>query len=245
MRVLVVEDDEELAETVGVGLRRADMAVDVALDGTSGLDRVLCTDYDVVVLDRDLPGIHGDEVCRRMVECGCRARVLMLTAAGTIDDLVGGLELGADDYLPKPFDFPVLVARIGALYRRAQPALPPVLRHDDLELDSAQRRVRRAGRMLDLSPKEFGVLELLMASGGRAVSAEELLERVWDEAADPFTNAVKVTMSRLRTKLGEPPLIETVPARRLPDLRAWCRPLVGCCGEGAGPTCRDGRCASA
>ena len=211
MRVLVVEDDEELAETVGVGLRRADMAVDVALDGASGLDRVLCTDYDVVVLDRDLPRIHGDEVCRRMLESGCRARVLMLTAAGTIDDLVGGLELGADDYLAKPFDFPVLVARIGALYRRAQPALPPVLRHGDLELDSAQRRVCRAGRMLDLSPKEFGVLELLMASGGRAVSAEELLERVWDEAADPFTHAVKVTMSRLRSKLGEPSLIETVP----------------------------------
>ena len=211
MRVLVVEDDEELAETVGVGLRRADMAVDVALDGASGLDRVLCTDYDVVVLDRDLPRIHGDEVCRRMVESGCRARVLMLTAAGGIEDLVGGLELGADDYLAKPFDFPVLVARIGALYRRAQPALPPVLRHGDLELDSAQRRVCRAGRTLDLSPKEFGVLELLMASGGRAVSAEELLERVWDEAADPFTNAVKVTMSRLRSKLGEPPLIETVP----------------------------------
>ncbi len=210
MRVLVVEDDEELAETVGVGLRRADMAVDVALDGASGLDRVLCTDYDVVVLDRDLPRIHGDEVCRRMLESGCRARVLMLTAAGAIDDLVGGLELGADDYLAKPFDFPVLVARIGALYRRAQPALPPVLRHGDLELDSAQRRVCRAGRILDLSPKEFGVLELLMASGGRAVSAEELLERVWDEAADPFSHAVKVTMSRLRSKLGEPPLIETV-----------------------------------
>jgi DNA-binding response OmpR family regulator len=211
VRVLVVEDDEELAETVGVGLRRADMAVDVALDGPSGLDRALWTDYDVVVLDRDLPGIHGDEVCRRMLESGCRARVLMLTAAGTIDDLVGGLELGADDYLSKPFDFPVLVARIGALYRRSQPALPPVLRHDDLELDSAQRRVRRSGRMLELSPKEFGVLELLMASAGRAVSAEELLERVWDDAADPFTNAVKITMSRLRAKLGEPPLIQTVP----------------------------------
>jgi DNA-binding response OmpR family regulator len=135
----------------------------------------------------------------------------MLTAAGNMDDLVGGLELGADDYLPKPFDFPVLVARIGALFRRAQPALPPVLRHDDLELDAAQHRVRRAGRPLDLSPKEFGVLELLLASGGRAVSAEELLERVWDEAADPFTNAVKVTISRLRAKLGEPPVIQTVP----------------------------------
>jgi DNA-binding response OmpR family regulator len=126
-------------------------------------------------------------------------------------DLVDGLELGADDYMPKPFDFPVLVARIGALYRRAQPALPPVLRHDDVELDPAQHRVRRAGHQLDLSPKEFGVLELLLASTGRAVSAEELLERVWDEAADPFTNAVKVTISRLRTKLGEPPIIQTIP----------------------------------
>ena len=211
MRVLVIEDDAELAQAIGVGLRRMDMAVDVAPDGAVGLERALDTDYDVVVLDRDLPGVHGDEVCRRVVESGCRARVLMLTAAGTMEDLVAGLGLGADDYLPKPFDFPVLVARIGALFRRAQPALPPVLRHDDVELDAGQHRVRRAGRHLDLSPKEFGVLELLLASRGRAVSAEELLERVWDEAADPFTNAVKVTVSRLRTKLGEPPVIQTVP----------------------------------
>jgi DNA-binding response OmpR family regulator len=210
VRVLVIEDDAELAQAVGVGLRRTDMAVDVAPDGATGLARALETDYDVIVLDRDLPGVHGDEICRRMVESDCRSRVLMLTAAGTMDDLVDGLELGADDYLPKPFDFPVLVARIGALYRRAQPALPPVLRHDDVELDTAQHRARRRGIPLDLSPKEFGVLELLLASKGRAVSAEELLERVWDEAADPFTNAVKVTVSRLRTKLGEPPIIETV-----------------------------------
>jgi DNA-binding response OmpR family regulator len=210
VRVLVIEDDAELAQAIGVGLRRTDMAVDVAPDGTSGLERALDTDYDVIVLDRDLPGVHGDEICRRMVESDCRSRVLMLTAAGTIDDLVDGLERGADDYLPKPFDFPVLVARIGALFRRAQPALPPVLRHDDVEVDTAQRRARRGGRALDLSPKEFGVLELLLASSGRAVSAEELLERVWDEAADPFTNAVKVTVSRLRTKLGEPSVIETV-----------------------------------
>lgn len=210
MRVLVIEDDAELAQAIGLGLRRTDMAVDVAPDGTSGLVRALDTDYDVVVLDRDLPGVHGDEICRRMVESDCRSRVLMLTASGTMDDLVDGLELGADDYLPKPFDFPVLVARIGALYRRAQPALPPVLRHDDVELDTGQRRAWRRGRALDLSPKEFGVLELLLASRGRAVSAEELLERVWDEAADPFTNAVKVTVSRLRTKLGDPPIIETV-----------------------------------
>jgi DNA-binding response OmpR family regulator len=210
VRVLVIEDDVELAEAIGLGLRRVDMAVDVAADGTTGLGRALDTDYDVIVLDRDLPGVHGDEICRRMVESDSRSRVLMLTAAGTMDDLVDGLERGADDYLPKPFDFPVLVARIGALFRRAQPALPPVLRHGDVELDPAQRRVRRAGRELDLSPKEFGVLELLLASVGRAVSAEELLERVWDDAADPFTNAVKVTLSRLRTKLGEPPIIETV-----------------------------------
>jgi DNA-binding response OmpR family regulator len=211
VRVLVIEDDVELAETVGLGLRRAEMAVDVACDGTTGLERAVDTDYDVIVLDRDLPGVHGDEICRRLVESRCRARVLMLTAAGTMDDLVDGLELGADDYLPKPFDFPVLVARIGALYRRAQPALPPVLRHGDVELDRGQRRACRAGRFLELSPKEFGVLELLLASGGRAVSAEELLERVWDEAADPFTNAVKVTVSRLRAKLGQPTVIETVP----------------------------------
>ena len=211
VRVLVIEDDAELAQAIGVGLRRTDMAVDVALDGTSGLPRALETDYDVVVLDRDLPGVRGDDICRRMVDSRCRARVLMLTAAGSMDDLVGGLELGADDYMPKPFDFPVLVARIGALYRRAQPALPPVLRHEDLELDAAQHRVLRAGRQLDLSPKEFGVLELLLASDGRTVSAEELLERVWDEAADPFTNAVKVTISRLRSKLGEPPVIQTIP----------------------------------
>ena len=211
MRVLVIEDDAELAQAIGVGLRRTDMAVDVAHDGAAGLQRALQTDYDVIVLDRDLPGVHGDEVCRRVVEAGCRARVLMLTAAGTMDELVEGLGLGADDYLPKPFDFPVLVARIGALFRRAQSALPPVLRHDDVELNPAQHRVRRAGRPLDLSPKEFGVLELLLASSGRAVSAEELLERVWDEAADPFTNAVKVTVSRLRSKLGEPQVIQTIP----------------------------------
>src|SRR3984885_4727740 len=181
MRVLVIEDDEELADTVAAGLRHARMAVDVAFDGEAGLARALVNDYDVIVLDRDLPGLNGDRVCARLVDTGARSRVLMLTAAATNDDLIDGLGLGADDYLPKPFDFPVLVARIGALFRRSQPALPPVLRHDDLELDSAQRRVRRSGRLLELSPKEFGVLELLMASAGRAVSAEELLERVWDE----------------------------------------------------------------
>ena len=210
MRVLVIEDDKELAEAIGMGLRRTDMVVDVALEGSTGLAHALDNDYDVIVLDRDLPGIHGDQICGQLVESGSRSRVLMLTAAGAMDELVDGLERGADDYLPKPFDFPVLVARIGALYRRAQPAVPPVLRHDDLELDRAQRRASRAGQRLELSPKEFGVLELLLASGGRAVPAEELLERVWDELADPFTNAVKITVSRLRAKLGEPPIIETV-----------------------------------
>jgi len=211
MRVLVIEDDEEMAEAIGVGLRRAEMAVDLALDGPSGLARAIDNDYDVIVLDRDLPGLHGDEICTELVDLGCRSRVLMLTAASTMDDLVDGLGRGADDYLSKPFDFPVLIARIGALFRRAQPAIPPVLRHADLELDTAQRRACRAGRPVDLTPKEFGVLELLLASGGRTVSAEELLERVWDEAVDPFTNAVKITISRLRTKIGDPPMIETVP----------------------------------
>jgi DNA-binding response OmpR family regulator len=210
VRVLVIEDDREMAEAVAVGLRRAQLAVDVALDGRSGLERALVNNYDVIVLDRDLPGLHGDEVCRRLVEGGARSRVLMLTAAATSDDLVDGLGLGADDYLPKPFDFPVLVARIGALLRRAQPAVPPVLRRGDLVVDTARRSASRGDRRLALAPKEFGVLELLLAARGRTVSAEELLERVWDEEADPFTNAVKITISRLRTKLGQPPLIETV-----------------------------------
>ncbi len=211
MRVLVIEDHTEMAETVATGLRRAQMTVDVALDGPAGLERALTAGYDVIVLDRDLPGLHGDEICARLVAAGCRSQVLMLTAAAANEDLVDGLGLGADDYLPKPFDFPVLVARIGALARRAHPAVPPVLRHGDLVVDAARRRACRAGRPLELSPKEFGVLELLAAAEGRAVSAEELLERVWDEFADPFTSAVKITISRLRAKLGDPPLIETVP----------------------------------
>jgi DNA-binding response OmpR family regulator len=210
LRVLVIEDHAEMAHTVAAGLRRSQMAVDVALDGPGGLERALIADYDVILLDRDLPGMHGDEICARLVAAGCRSRVLMLTAAAASEDLVDGLALGADDYLPKPFDFAVLVARIGALARRAHPAVPPVLRHGDLEVDTARHRASRASRPLDLMPKEFGVLEVLVAAGGRAVSAEELLERVWDEFADPFTSAVKITVSRLRAKLGDPPLIETV-----------------------------------
>lgn len=210
VRVLVIEDDEEMAEEIATGLRRVRMAVDVAFDGSSGLTRALDTDYDVIVLDRDLPGIHGDQVCATLVGAGCRGRILMLTAAATNDDLVDGLGLGADDYLPKPFDFPVLVARIGALARRVQPAVPPVLRHGDLVVDTAARRAYQGGQPLELTPKEFGVIELLLASQGRTLSAEELLERVWDENADPFTNAVKITISRLRAKLRDPSIITTV-----------------------------------
>jgi DNA-binding response OmpR family regulator len=210
MRVLLIEDDAELSEAIGVGLRREQMAVDIAPDGLAGLDRALVTGFDVIVLDRDLPGLHGDDVCSELVAAGCRSRVLMLTAAATIEDRVDGLTLGADDYLTKPFAFVELVARIRALRRRSQPALPPVLRRGDLVLDPGRRAATRAGRELDLGPKEFGVLELLLAAQGQVVSAEELLERAWDEMADPFTTAVKVTVSRLRRKLGGPPVIETV-----------------------------------
>jgi DNA-binding response OmpR family regulator len=210
VRVLVVEDFEILARTIGTGLRREGMAVDVVLDGTDALDRLAVTRYDVVVLDRDLPGVHGDEVCRQIVAGHSASRVLMLTASGTIQQRVDGLGLGADDYLPKPFDFAELVARIRALGRRSVTAVPPTLAHGDITLDPGRRVATRAGRRLDLSPKEFAVLECLLAAAGRVVSAEELLERVWDEAADPFTTAVKTTMRRLRAKLGEPPVIHTI-----------------------------------
>jgi DNA-binding response OmpR family regulator len=210
MRVLVVEDDRELAEAIGVGLRREQMAVDLAFDGDAGLERALVYGYDVIVLDRDLPRKHGDDVCAYLVKRGCRSRVLMLTAAATIEDRVDGLHLGADDYLPKPFAFAELVARLRALFRRAQPAMPPVLERRDLRLDPARRTASRSGKPLELGPKEFGALELLLAAQGRVVSAEELLERVWDEMADPFTTSVKVTISRLRRKLGDPPVIETI-----------------------------------
>jgi DNA-binding response OmpR family regulator len=210
VRVLVVEDDRELAEAIGLGLRREQMAVDLAFDGDAGLERALAYGYDVIVLDRDLPRRCGDDICAHLVKHGCRCRVLMLTAAATIEDRVDGLHLGADDYLPKPFAFAELVARIRALFRRAQPALPPVLESMGVRLDPARRAASRGCLPLELGPKEFGALELLLAAQGRVVSAEELLERVWDEMADPFTTSVKVTISRLRRKLGDPPVIETI-----------------------------------
>jgi len=210
MRLLVVEDHEVLATAIVAGLRREGMAVDLALHGQEALDRLRGTRYDVVVLDRDLPGVHGDEVCRRIVAGNSGSRVLMLTAASTVRDKVGGLGLGADDYLAKPFDFAELVARIRALARRSAPAVPPVLENGDISLDPGRHAAFRAGRRLDLSPKEFALLECLLAAAGWVVSAEELLDRVWDEAADPFTTAVKTTIRRLRGKLGEPPVIETV-----------------------------------
>jgi len=210
MRVLVVEDFEILAAAIGTGLRREGMAVDVVLDGTEALEHLAVTRYDVVVLDRDIPGVHGDEVCRQIVAGGSQSRVLMLTAASTVRERVDGLGLGADDYLPKPFDFAELVARVRALARRSAAALPPTLESGDVLLDPSRRVAFRAGRRLDLSPKEFALLECLLASRGRVVSAEELLERVWDEAADPFTTAVKTTVRRLRAKLGDPPVIDTV-----------------------------------
>ena len=210
MRVLVVEDHEILATAIGTGLRREGMAVNLALDGAAALEHLAVTRYDVVVLDRDLPAVHGDDVCRQIVASRPGSRVLMLTAASTIRDRVDGLGLGADDYLPKPFDFAELVARVRALGRRSAAALPPVLECGELTLDPGRRAAFRAGRRLELSPKEFAVLECLLASAGRVVSAEELLERAWDEAADPFTTTVKTTIRRLRAKLGDPPVIHTV-----------------------------------
>ena len=210
MRVLVVEDSEPLAEAVARGLRREGIAVDLALDGLSGQEKASITRYDVVVLDRDLPGMSGDALCAEIVASGATTRVIMLTASGTLEDKVDGLSRGADDYLAKPFDFPELVARVRALARRASPAVPPLLRAGDVALDPARRVVRRANRPVELTRKEFGVLEVLMGAGGAVVSSEELLERVWDENADPFTTTVRVTVMTLRKKLGEPGVIETV-----------------------------------
>jgi len=211
VRVLVVEDEADLAEAVVRGLARQGFAVDVARDGAEALEKTWVTSYDVIVLDRDLPAVHGDDVCRRLVDDGALTRILMLTASGTVDDRVRGLGIGADDYLAKPFAFGELVARVHALGRRSQRPVPPVLRRAGLELDPARGLARRGGVRLDLTPKELAVLRLLLVADGAIVSAEELLERAWDEHADPFTNTVRVTLSNLRRKLGEPPLIETVP----------------------------------
>jgi two-component system response regulator VanR len=208
--VLVAEDERRVADAVARGLRREGMAVDVAYDGASALDKARLYPYDVVVLDRDLPLVHGDEVCRTLRDEEPASRLLMLTAADGVDDLVDGLALGADDYMPKPFAFAELVARLRALARRANPALPPTLRRGDLELDPARRAVSRGGRPVELTPKEFAVLEALMAADGGVVSNDELVEQVWDENADPFTNSVRMTVLRLRRKLGDPPAIETV-----------------------------------
>jgi DNA-binding response OmpR family regulator len=210
MRVLVVEDEVPLADAVARGLRREGFAVDVVHDGGSALEKAWVTRYDVVVLDRDLPVLSGDEVCRRLVDGGSLTRVLMLTASGSVDARVEGLGLGADDYLTKPFAFAELVARVRALGRRTTPAAPPVLRAADVELDTARRTATRGGRVLELTRKELGILEVLLAADGAVVSSEELLDRVWDENADPFTTTVRVTVGTLRKKLGDPPLIETV-----------------------------------
>jgi DNA-binding response OmpR family regulator len=210
VRVLIVEDERPLAEALARGLRREGMAVDVAYDGDVGHEKAAVTRYDVVVLDRDLPGMSGDDLCARLAQDRGTTRVIMLTASGTLADKVEGLTLGADDYLAKPFDFPELVARMRALGRRATPATPPVLAAGDVVLDPARRTVRRAGELIELTRKEFGVLEVLLGAGGAVVSSEELLERVWDEHADPFTTTVRVTVMTLRKKLGEPGIIETV-----------------------------------
>jgi DNA-binding response OmpR family regulator len=210
MRVLIAEDERRLADAIARGLRREGMAVDLAPDGSDALAKARLVRYDVIVLDRDLPLVHGDDVCRTVRDEKPETGILMLTAAGALGDVVEGLSLGADDYLAKPFRFVELVARIHALARRSSPSRPPVLRHADLELDPARRQLTRAGRQVDLARKEFAVLETLMGAEGSTVSAEQLLERVWDEQIDPFTNVVRMTIMTLRRKLGDPPVVETV-----------------------------------
>lgn len=211
MRVLVVEDEKLLADAIAEWLRRETLAVDIAYDGTTALDRLSVNSYDVVVLDRDLPGVHGDDVCRTVVASGAGVRVLMLTAAVAVRQRVAGLALGADDYLVKPFAFVELSARVHALARRSRPAAPPVLSRAGVRLDPHRRTVERDGRTVDLPRKEFAVLAELLRADGAVVSAEDLLERAWDEHIDPFTNVVRVTIMKLRRKLGDPPVVETVP----------------------------------
>jgi DNA-binding response OmpR family regulator len=210
MRILVVEDERVLADAVGEWLRREAFAVDIAYDGDTALERLGVNDYDVVVLDRDLPVVHGDDVCRAIVDSGLSTRVLMLTASASVRERVAGLSLGADDYLPKPFAFVELSARVHALLRRTRPAAPPVLERAGITLDPARHEVFREGRPIPLARKEFAVLVELMRADGAVVSAEDLLERAWDEHVDPFTNVVRVTVMKLRRKLGEPGVIETV-----------------------------------
>jgi DNA-binding response OmpR family regulator len=207
MRVLVVEDHAKLAERIAQGMRQAGIAVDTVYDGAAALKVCSYTEYDVIVLDRDLPIVHGDRVCHELAGSG--PRILMLTAAGDVEDRIDGLELGADDYLPKPFEFAELIARLRALSRRA-PSSPPILCRGDLTVDRARHRARRGDDQLPLTRKEFGVLEMLLAADGALVSAEELIDHVWDSHLDPSSNIVSVTMTRLRRKLGDPPLIETV-----------------------------------
>jgi len=210
VRVLIVEDEPRVGDAVARGLRREGMAVDLARDGAAALRKALAAPYDVVVLDRDLPEVHGDEVCRMLAAERPGTKVLMLTAAAGVDDLVDGLALGADDYLPKPFRFAELVARTRALARRNGAPRPPVLTPGDVELDPARRAVNHAGRPIDLAPKELAVLEVLLAAGGAVVGPDELLEKVWDEGTDPFTNTVRMTVMTLRRKLGDPPVVHTV-----------------------------------
>jgi len=210
LRVLVVEDERQLADSIAEGLRHHAMAVDVAYDGEAGLERATLNDYDVLVLDRDLPILSGDEICAALVDAGSTVRILMLTAATAVAQRVAGLGLGADDYLTKPFAFAELVARVQALARRSRPAAAPTLERAGIRLDTHRRAVTRDGRSIDLSRKEFAVLEELMRADGGVVSTETLLEKAWDEQIDPFTNVVRFTLMNVRRKLGEPPIIDTV-----------------------------------
>ncbi|MGE0135077.1 MAG: response regulator transcription factor [Dehalococcoidia bacterium] len=210
MRVLIIEDEVDLAAAVARGLRRERFAVDIAGDGLDGLEKALANDYDVVILDRNLPRLHGDEVCQRLREAGAGARVIMFTASSDVADRVSGLNLGADDYLTKPFAFEELVARVHALARRSGPARPPLLERAGIRLDPSTRQVLRDGAPLDLSPKEYAVLVELLRASGAVVTSEQLLERVWDEHADPMSNVVRVTVMTLRRRLGAPPVVETV-----------------------------------